>query len=59
MNTLNVNKFEEIINKDHVNILVQNILIVEHIVDDNDKFITIAPRKGFWPLGLFWNAYAE
>jgi hypothetical protein len=47
LNTLNVNKFEEIINKDHVNILVQNILIVEHIVDDNDKFITIAPRKGF------------
>jgi hypothetical protein len=32
---------------------VQNILNVEQIVDDNDKSITIAPRKGFQLLGLF------
>ncbi len=59
LNTLNVDKFEEIIDEDHVDILIQNILIVEHVVDDNDKSVTIALGKGFWPLGLFWNTDAE
>jgi 5-formaminoimidazole-4-carboxamide-1-beta-D-ribofuranosyl 5'-monophosphate synthetase len=53
LNTLNVDKFEEIIDENHVDILIQNILITEHVIDDNDKFVTIAPRKGFQPLGLF------
>jgi hypothetical protein len=43
LNTLNVDKFEEIIDEDLVDILIQNILIVEHVVDDNDKSITIVP----------------
>jgi hypothetical protein len=47
LNTLNVDKFEEIIDEDHVDILIQNILIVEHVVDDNDKSVTIALGKGF------------
>jgi hypothetical protein len=34
LNTLNVDKFEEIIDEDHVDTLVQNILIIEHVVDD-------------------------
>jgi hypothetical protein len=50
---LNVNNFEEIIDEDHVDILIQNILIVEHVVDDNDKYVTIALGEGFRPLGLF------
>ncbi len=59
LNTLNVNNFEEIIDEDHVDILIQNILIVEHVVDDNDKYVTIALGEGFQPLGLFWNTYVE
>jgi hypothetical protein len=47
LNTLNVNNFEEIIDENHVDILVQNILIVEHVVDDNDKYVTIAQGEGF------------
>jgi hypothetical protein len=27
--------------------------------DDNDKPVTISPRQGFLPLGLFQNTYIE
>jgi hypothetical protein len=52
LNTLNVNKFEEIMYENHVNILIQNILIIQH-VDDNDKIVAIALRESFQPFGLF------
>jgi hypothetical protein len=47
LNTLNVDKFEEIIDEDHIDILVQNILIIEHVVDDSDKHVTLHKEKVF------------
>jgi len=44
---LNVDKFEEIIDEDHIDILVQNILIIEHVVDDSDKHVTLHKEKVF------------
>lgn len=44
--------------ENHVNILIQNILIIQH-VDDNDKIVAIALRESFQPFGLFWDTYAE
>ncbi len=38
---------------------MQNILNLEHVIDDNDKSLTIAPRKGFQPLGLFHDAHSK
>ncbi len=38
---------------------MKNILNVEQIVDDNDKSITIAPRKGFQAFGLFHDVHSE
>jgi len=32
---------------------------LEKIVDDDPKTLTIAPREGFWPLGLFHDPYSE
>jgi hypothetical protein len=33
--------------------LMENILKPKHIIDDNQDSITIAPREGFRPLGIF------
>jgi len=38
---------------------VQNILSLEHVIDNNDKLLTIAPRKGSQPFGLFCDAHFE
>jgi hypothetical protein len=38
---------------------VQNILSPEHVIDDNDKSLTIAPKEGSQPLGLFCDAHSE
>jgi len=32
---------------------MQNILNLEHVIDDNEKSWTIALKKGSQPLGLF------
>jgi len=36
--------------------LVQNILNIEQIIDDS-KALTIVPKKGFWPLILYYDPY--
>ncbi len=40
----NLEKFEEIIEKNHGKTLVQNIMSLEYIIDDDPKTLTIAPR---------------
>jgi hypothetical protein len=32
---------------------------LEKIIDDDPKTLTIVPREGFWPLGLFHDPYSE
>jgi hypothetical protein len=39
--------------------LVQNILNIEQIIDDDLKTLTIVPKKGFWPLGLYYDLYSK
>jgi hypothetical protein len=41
------NKFKEIINNDSIDKLIQNILNVEQIINDNDKYVTITLGEGF------------
>ncbi len=38
---------------------MQNILNLEHVIDDNDKSLTIVLGKCFQPLGLFRDAHSE
>ncbi len=38
---------------------MQNILSPEHVIDNNDKLLIIAPREGYQPLGLFHDAHFE
>ncbi len=38
---------------------MQNILSLEHVIDNNDKLLTIAPREGSQLLGLFHDAHFE
>jgi len=38
--------FEEIIGQDCINTLMQNILNIEHIVDEKFKLITMVRREG-------------
>ncbi len=52
-------KIEEIIDNDSIDKLIQNILNVEQIIDDNDKYVTITPCEGFWPLWLFHDTHSE
>jgi hypothetical protein len=40
-------KFEEIIDNDSIDKLIQNILNVEQIINDNDEYVTIIPCEGF------------
>jgi hypothetical protein len=39
--------------------LVQNILSLEHVIDNNDKSLIIAHGEGFQPLGLFRDAHSK
>jgi hypothetical protein len=39
--------FEEIVDNDSIDKLLQNILNVEQIIDDNDKYVTIISCEGF------------
>lgn len=52
-------KFENIIDNDSIDKLIQKKLNVEQIIDDNDKYVTITPGEGFWPLGLFHDTHCE
>ncbi len=52
-------KIEEIIDNDSIDKLIQKKLNVEQIIDDNDKYVTITPGEGFWPLGLFHDTHCE
>ncbi len=51
--------FEEVVDEDYTNTLVQNILSLEHVIDYNEKLLIIVLRKGFQPLGLFHDAHFE
>jgi hypothetical protein len=51
--------FEEVVDEDYTNTLVQNILSLEHVIDYNEKLLIIALRKGSQPLGLFHDAHFE
>jgi hypothetical protein len=53
------NMFEEVVNENCTNTLVENILNLEHVIDDNDKSLTIAPGEGFQLFGLFRHAHSE
>ncbi len=55
----NLNTFEEVVDEDWTNTLVQNILNLEHVINNNDKSITIIPREGFQPFGLFHDAHSK
>jgi hypothetical protein len=45
--------FEEIVEENYGDTMVQNILDLEQIIDDKSKSITIVPRESFRLLGLF------
>jgi hypothetical protein len=38
---------------------VQNILSHEHVIDNNEKSLTITPGEGYQPFGLFHDAHFE
>jgi hypothetical protein len=50
--------FEEIVDDESTDTLVQNILEPKNIVDDDDS-IAIVPGENFQPLGLFLNLHSE
>jgi hypothetical protein len=47
-----LDEFEEIVDDEGTDTLIQNILEPKNIVDDDDS-IAIAPGENFRPLGLF------
>ncbi len=47
------NKLEEVIEENCRNKLVENILNLEHMVDDDTRSLAIVAIKVFWPFGLF------
>jgi hypothetical protein len=47
-----LDEFEEIVDDECTDTLIQNILEPKNIVDDDDS-IAIAPGENFRPLGLF------
>jgi hypothetical protein len=51
--------FEEVVDEDCTDTLVQNILSLEHVIDGNDKSPTIVPRKKIQLLGLFCDAHSK
>jgi len=53
------NTFEEVVDEDCTYTLVQNILSLEHVIDDNDKSPTIIPGKKSQLLGLFCDAHSK
>ncbi len=53
------NMFEEVVDEDCTDTLVQNILSLEHVIDGNDKSPTIVPRKKIQLLGLFCDAHSK
>ncbi len=55
----NFETFEEIMEKDNINTLVENILNSKHKIDDNQDLITIALGEGFQPLGLFCDIHSK
>ncbi len=52
-------ELEKKIDEDCTNTLVQNILNLEHVIDNNDKSIIIVLEEGFQPLGLFCDAHSK
>jgi hypothetical protein len=38
---------------------MQNILIFEHVIDSNDKLLTIVLGEGSQPFGLFCDAHSK
>jgi len=53
------NQFEKLYDEDYASTLVENIINVEHIIDNDETSLTIAPTKCFQPFGLFHNKYYE
>jgi hypothetical protein len=51
--------FEKVVDEDCTYTLMQNILSLEHVIDDNDKLLTITPIEGSQPLGLFCDAHSK
>ncbi len=51
--------FENFMEEDNIDTLVENILNHKHIIDDNQDSITITLRKGCRPLSLFCDIYLE
>ncbi len=39
---------EDNFDEDCIDTLIQNILNVKHVIDDNNKLLTIVPIEGFW-----------
>jgi len=46
-------KMKTIFYEDCIDTLIQNILNVKHVIDDNNKLLTIVPIEGFWFLKYF------
>ncbi len=38
---------------------MENILNLEHMIDDDTRSLAIAPREVFWPFGLFHDVHSE
>jgi hypothetical protein len=55
----NLNTFEEIIEDNFRDTLVQNILGPQQIVDNNSKSLILALGKGFQPFGIFCDKYLK
>ncbi len=41
------NTFEKLVDENYINTLVQNIISLEHVINDNDNFIIIAHGEDF------------
>jgi hypothetical protein len=51
--------FEEVVDEDYIDTLVQIFLGLEHVIDNNDKSLSIALGKGFQPLGLICDTHSK
>jgi hypothetical protein len=49
----------KVVDEDYRDTLVQNILSFKHVIDNNDKSLTIALREGSQPLGLLHDAHSK
>jgi hypothetical protein len=58
-NVNNLDMFEELVEENYGDTMVQNILDLEQIIDRKSKSIIIVPRESFRLFGLFHDKHYE